>query len=63
MEKEIVEIPQTDIPDEVRQVDLPEIGVTTPHPKPESPLASDGGEQVAGERVTGDTAGPIGFLP
>ncbi|MGZ0050777.1 hypothetical protein [Brevibacillus gelatini] len=63
MEKDIVEIPQTDIPDEVRQVDLPEIGVTTPHPKPESPLASGGGEQAAGERGTGDAAGPIGFLP
>ncbi|MGN7469511.1 hypothetical protein [Brevibacillus sp. SAFN-007a] len=56
MNKEIVEIPQTDIPDEVRQVDLPEIGETTPHPKPESPLASHG-------RDSGETAGPIGFQP
>ncbi|EJL40038.1 hypothetical protein BAG01nite_44430 [Brevibacillus agri] len=63
MEKEIVEIPQTDIPDEVRQVDLPEIGETTPHPKPESPLASGAGEQSVGERGTGDATGPIGFLP
>ncbi|MGQ7279291.1 hypothetical protein ACT91Q_15085 [Brevibacillus thermoruber] len=50
MEKDIVEIPQVDIPDEVTQVELPEIGETTPHPKPGSPLAS-----------AGDAERPIGF--
>jgi len=33
------EIPQIDIPDEVTQVDLPEIGETTPHPDVTSPQA------------------------
>jgi hypothetical protein len=37
MEKPYVEIPQIDIPDEVTQVDRPEIGETTPHPTPASP--------------------------
>ncbi len=38
MEKDWIEIAQPEIPDEVRQVELPEIGETTPHPKPEGPL-------------------------
>lgn len=37
MEKPLIEIPQVEIPDEVTQVDLPEIGETTPHPTPTSP--------------------------
>jgi hypothetical protein len=50
MEKEIVEIPQVDIPDEFTQVEIPEIGETTPHPKPDSPLAT-----------AGEAEQPIGF--
>jgi hypothetical protein len=42
MPKEFTEMPQVDIPDEVTQIDLPEIGETTPHPKPESPQAMPG---------------------
>lgn len=54
MEKPFTEIPQVDIPDEVRQIDLPEIGETTPHPAPTSPQAIAGG--------TGQTEGKqIGF--
>ncbi|WP_400162568.1 hypothetical protein ACAF76_002985 [Brevibacillus sp. TJ4] len=53
MEKDMVEMPQIEIPDEVRQVEIPEIGETTPHPKPESPLAtytsSEGLEQEESE--------------
>lgn len=37
MEKSFVEIPQVEIPDEFTQIDLPEIGETTPHPEPTSP--------------------------
>ncbi|QQE75118.1 hypothetical protein KDJ56_04075 [Brevibacillus composti] len=37
MKKDLIEIPPIHIPDEVRQVDLPEIGETTPHPEPDSP--------------------------
>ncbi|USG66687.1 hypothetical protein NDK47_05150 [Brevibacillus ruminantium] len=37
MEKDLIEIPPINIPDEIRQVELPEIGETTPHPKPDSP--------------------------
>ncbi|MFM1653143.1 hypothetical protein ACI7RC_13690 [Brevibacillus sp. B_LB10_24] len=40
MEKPIPEIPQVDVPDEFTQVDLPEIGETTPHPQtPDNPQA------------------------
>lgn len=59
MEKDWVEMPQPDIPDEVRQVDLPEIGETTPHPKPESPVASSGTGDGAGEIKTDRH---VGFL-
>lgn len=52
MEKPLIEIPQVDIPDEFTQVDLPEIGETTPHPQPTSPQA----EGMA------SSAGPIGFV-
>lgn len=31
-DKEMIELPQIHIPDEIRQVDSPEIGVSTPHP-------------------------------
>lgn len=40
MSKENTELPQVDIPDEVTQVDLPEISENTPHPSPVSPQAS-----------------------
>jgi hypothetical protein len=63
MEKDLVEIPQIEIPDEVRQVDLPEIGETTPHPKPESPVASYGTAEGAGDGQTGESKANIGFLP
>ena len=63
MEKDFVEIPQPDIPDEVRQVDLPEITETTPHPKPESPQAATGVGQATGEQGSDETTGPIGFRP
>jgi len=56
MEKPFVEIPQVDIPDEVTQVDLPEIVETTPHPQPTSPQAS-----VTAE--SGNDSRPIGFTP
>ncbi|NGQ95183.1 hypothetical protein G3578_08380 [Brevibacillus sp. SYP-B805] len=39
MPREFTEIPQVDIPDEITRVDLPEIGETTPHPRPDSPQA------------------------
>ncbi|MEJ8547819.1 hypothetical protein [Brevibacillus borstelensis] len=51
MEKDLIEIPQIDIPDEIRQVELPEIGETTPHPKPDSPSVQ-----------TGENGRSIGFL-
>lgn len=61
MDNDMVEIPQIHIPDEVTQVDRPEIGETTPHPKPDSPLASGGttesvsdsnsNESESGERI------------
>jgi hypothetical protein len=55
MEKPFIEIPQIDIPDEVTQVDLPEIGETTPHPKPDSPLAEGNTE--------GENHRRAGFIP
>ena len=61
VENDLKEIPQTEIPDEVRQVDVPEIGETTPHPKPESPLATG---ETAGRAETvqdGESDRPIGF--
>ncbi|HBZ79733.1 MULTISPECIES: hypothetical protein [Brevibacillus] len=64
MEKDFVEIPQPDIPDEVRQVDLPEITETTPHPKPESPQAAKVvAGQATGEQGSGEATEPIGFRP
>jgi hypothetical protein len=57
MDREVVEMPVIEIPDEVRQVDRPEIGETTPHPKPDSPLAtyptteSRDEEDSGGERI------------
>ncbi|CAM5782011.1 hypothetical protein I532_21725 [Brevibacillus borstelensis AK1] len=51
VEKDLIEIPHIDIPDEIRQVDLPEIGETTPHPKPSSPSVQ-----------TGETERSVGFL-
>lgn len=35
-EKEMIELPQVHIPDEVTQVTGPEIGISTPHPDPSS---------------------------
>lgn len=61
MEKDWVEISQPEIPDEVRQVELPEIGETTPHPKPESPRASHG-EAAPAENGAGESSEQIGFI-
>jgi hypothetical protein len=55
MEKPLIEISPIDIPDEVTQVDLPEIGETTPHPKPDSPLAEGNTEGENNRRA--------GFIP
>ncbi|MFY0544366.1 hypothetical protein [Brevibacillus sp. H7] len=55
MERELIEIPQVDIPDEVTQVDRPEIGETTPHPDPTSPQAD--------LPASPERSGPIGFAP
>jgi hypothetical protein len=54
MERPFIEIPQVDIPDEVTQVDMPEIGETTPHPKPASPQADM-------PTSSGGSSRPIGF--
>ncbi|MGG1660669.1 hypothetical protein [Brevibacillus sp. NRS-1366] len=61
MEKDWVEISQPEIPDEVRQVEIPEIGETTPHPKPESPVASNG-EAGSTEGGAGESTEQIGFI-
>lgn len=61
VEKDWVEMPQTEIPDEVQQVELPEIGETTPHPKPDSPLAAGAGAGQA-EGQGGGNDRPIGFV-
>lgn len=61
MEKDWIEIQSPEIPDEVRQVELPEIGETTPHPKPESPQASHGSSTVTEGGGTGSTE-KIGFI-
>ncbi|MDF2682413.1 MAG: hypothetical protein K0R47_3603 [Brevibacillus sp.] len=63
MEKDQIEMPQIEIPDEVRQVELPEIGETTPHPKPESPQASNDSAVHAEGEATGDVIQHIGFVP
>ncbi|MFC4768148.1 hypothetical protein [Effusibacillus consociatus] len=39
MDRQTPEIPQVDLPDEVTQVDMPEIGETTPHPQTPDPQA------------------------
>lgn len=54
MNREYTEIPQVDIPDEVTQVELPEIVENTPHPDPTSPQASGSGQSRK--------AGAIGFV-
>ncbi|GED68868.1 hypothetical protein BRE01_25700 [Brevibacillus reuszeri] len=61
MEKDWIEIQQPQIPDEVRQVELPEIGETTPHPKPESPQASQGSTTVSEGEGSSSTE-KIGFI-
>ncbi|MFD2370481.1 hypothetical protein ACFSO0_11115 [Brevibacillus sp. GCM10020057] len=61
MEKDWVEMPQTEIPDEVRQVEIPEIGETTPHPKPDSPLAA-GRASGQAEGQAAESGRPIGFV-
>ncbi len=60
MEREIQEVPQVDVPDEITQVDLPEIGETTPHPRVPDPQASQRGAAVGSE---GGSTEPIGFVP
>lgn len=62
MENDLVEMPQTEIPDEVRQVELPEIGETTPHPKPESPLAGNESTGHTESGSAGENDRPIGFV-
>lgn len=62
MENDMVEIPQIHIPDEVTQVDRPEIGETTPHPKPESPLASSGTAELDSESDSNESSERIGFI-
>lgn len=59
MDQDIVEMPQIDIPDEIRQADVPEIEETTPHPKPESPLAtySSYGKTETDDRGEGERIG------
>jgi hypothetical protein len=59
----IEEMPQPEIPDEVRQVDLPEIGETTPHPQPDSPQAASNETGHAEGQPTGDVISHIGFVP
>ncbi len=60
---QIEEMPQPEIPDEVRQVDMPEIGETTPHPKPESPQAMSEAVGHAEGEATGHVIHHIGFIP
>ncbi|MCM3144197.1 hypothetical protein [Brevibacillus sp. MER 51] len=62
MENDMVEIPQIHIPDEVTQVDRPEIGETTPHPKPDSPLASIGTADPASDSGSNESSERIGFI-
>jgi len=50
-ERDWIEIPQVDIPDEVTQVDRPEIGETTPHPSPQSPQAAGSVEPTGSGRI------------
>ncbi|KQL46252.1 hypothetical protein AN963_14880 [Brevibacillus choshinensis] len=63
MENDQIEMPQIEIPDEVRQVEIPEIGETTPHPKPDSPLASSDTAGHAEGEATGAVIQHIGFVP
>ncbi|GAA4713513.1 hypothetical protein [Brevibacillus fulvus] len=46
MEKSTIELPEVDIPDEVTQVERPEIGETTIHPEPSSPQAEQFSESA-----------------
>ncbi|MFG0211664.1 hypothetical protein ACFU8X_01075 [Brevibacillus porteri] len=62
MENDMVEMPQIHIPDEVTQVDRPEIGETTPHPKPDSPLASSGTAEPASDNHSKESSERIGFI-
>ncbi|QDS38249.1 hypothetical protein [Brevibacillus brevis] len=62
MENDMVEIPQIHIPDEVTQVDRPEIGETTPHPKPDSPLASTGTAEPVSDNDSKESSERIGFI-
>ncbi|WNC14138.1 hypothetical protein [Brevibacillus brevis] len=57
-----IEIPQIEVPDEVRQVDLPEIGETTPHPKPDSPQAERGSASYVEGDAAQESERPIGFF-
>ena len=59
--EKLVEMPQIEIPDEIRQTEIPEIEETTPHPKPESPLA-DYGTNGAAEPSDGNGDEKIGFF-
>lgn len=63
MENDRIEIPQTEIPDEVRQVEIPEIGETTPHPQPDSPQATGNTAGRAEGEAAGESSSPIGFIP
>lgn len=63
MDNDMVEIPQIDIPDEVTQIDRPEIGESTPHPKPDSPLASNGTADSTGKHSESEASSEkIGFI-
>ncbi len=54
MERDIIEIPQVDIPDEVTHTNSPEIIETTPHPQTPDPQVREG---FAAER-----AAHVGFI-
>lgn len=71
MEQVKPEIPQVDLPDEITQVDFPEIGETTPHPLTPDQQAESGGVNRnddadvvrADGKNTANEKSTIGFTP
>lgn len=66
MKRDIQEIPQVDLPDELTQTDLPEIGESAPHPQtpdPQVQRSSPATRQAESPGDAGTADADIGFLP
>jgi|GEM_PF-2305510 hypothetical protein len=60
--EKMVEMPPIEVPDEIGHTETTEIGGTTPHPKPDSPLAVSGSNGTSAPTSGMKRDGKIGYL-